>query len=798
MTLPHALADFFAAPDTIWLLAIDAVVKATILLAAAAVACVVLRRASAAVRHFVWTLALVGALALPALALGVPRWQLPVLTLTTSAVINSDDASAVLAPAPPVHGPTHTPEPAGDVTAPAKLASPSTTSSLISGTIAQLRGLSWGAVALVIWTAGFLAVVGRLVTGLLAVQWVARRHERVTDAPWLPLARELATEIGARSEIAFLRSRRATMPMAWGVLKPSVLMPADADSWPVERLRIVLLHEFAHVRRRDCLTHIIAQLACALYWFNPLVWVAARNARTERERACDDLVLGAGTHGPDYAEELLEMARAMRSGRFPAILAGATLAMAHRSQLEGRLIAILDTKTPRSGMTAVGTAALTVVFAIALMPLASVQPWVFAAAPQTSAPFAPRLDEASPQDPIEGQVRQAPVPKPNPQPKPVTTVNAQAVADSARDDRATHAKADGLAQDIVSGVVEPPMAVVDRMAQGLVESLAQGVARESVENIVGSVLAANPAVEHRFERAIEDAVDRQSEKGRSAATDPRTIAALTAALKDTDKNVRETALRALVKLRDPAIFEPLVQALRDAAADVREQAAHALGQLRDRRAVDPLVAALKDQNPGVREHAVFALGQLRDPRSIEGIMSALKDETPDVREQAAFALGQIRDPRAVDALATAMKDTNPSVRERAAFALGQIRDRRAAAALASAISDSNGDVREQAVFALGQLRDASAIEGLTTALRDAKPNVREQAAFALGQIRDRRAVEPLVSALKDSSSEVRHQAAFALGQIRDRAAVDGLTAALKDPSASVRQQAAFALGQIDR
>src|SRR5262249_6898672 len=177
--------------------------------------------------------------------------------------------------------------------------------------------------------------------------------------------------------IAFLRSARATMPMAWGIVNPAVLMPADADDWPTDRLRIVLLHELAHVKRRDCLTHMLAQLTCALYWFNPLAWMAARRARTERERACDDLVLSAGTEGPDYAQELLEIARVMRSGRFPVVLAGATLAMAHRTQLEGRVIAILDPKVPRSAMTTFRTAAATVLAACALVPLATVQPWAY-------------------------------------------------------------------------------------------------------------------------------------------------------------------------------------------------------------------------------------------------------------------------------------------------------------------------------------------------------------------------------------------------------------------------------------
>ncbi len=234
-------------------------------------------------------------------------------------------------------------------------------------------------VLVAMWMAGVLAVVGRLVVGLVAVAWMSRRTVRVVDAPWLPLAVELASELGITRRLTFLESPRASMPMASGIFKPSVLMPEDANRWPLERLRIVLLHELAHVKRRDCLTHVIVQLACALYWFNPLAWIAARHVRTERERACDDLVLACGTRGPDYAEELLEIARVMRGGRYPALLAGATLAMAHRSQLEGRLIAILDPKVPRAAVSRLRTALTAVGVACALAPLAAMQPWTVGA-----------------------------------------------------------------------------------------------------------------------------------------------------------------------------------------------------------------------------------------------------------------------------------------------------------------------------------------------------------------------------------------------------------------------------------
>ena len=211
------------------------------------------------------------------------------------------------------------------------------------------------------------------------------------------------------------------MPMAAGIFTPSVLMPEDANRWPLERLRIVLLHELAHVKRRDCLTHVIAQLACALHWFNPLAWIAARHIRTERERACDDLVLACGTRGSDYAEELLEIARVMRGGRYPALLAGATLAMAHRSQLEGRLMAILDPRVPRSGVSPVTAALAVAAVACALPALAAMQPWAVATVeaqrfPSPSKSTAPRAPCARPD--LRSRLQPSPTPQPRPMPTP--------------------------------------------------------------------------------------------------------------------------------------------------------------------------------------------------------------------------------------------------------------------------------------------------------------------------------------------------------------------------------------------
>ena len=755
----------FISPDSAWLPVADAVAKSTLLLSAAGIAAVALRRASAAARHMVWTLALVGVLVVPVLSLALPRWQLSIVTL------NAGTASPGAVPAPAASAsPAAATPPAATAAAPLVRTHPRGASSVspvespaspppeATSSIASRPGISWQSALLMVWLVGASLVLGRLALGIVAVQWMSRRIERVTEAPWLAQARSLAHRLGVSPRIVFLRSGRATMPMAWGILRPAVLMPSDADAWPVERLRIVLLHELAHVRRRDCLTHMLAQIACAGHWFNPLAWMAARRARTERERACDDLVLAAGTRGPDYATELIEIARVMRAGRFPAVLAGASLAMAHRSELEGRLLAILDPTVRRAGISRLKGAAATAMFAVAVMPLASMQPWTIAAA-QRQEPASSAQD----------------VKQPVATPSAVAPAAAGQPSQPARPTRARRLDAEraaaAIATSVQSAVESAVVSSADVHVATPVLTHAATAIHAVADSVTSSVHAALAGLDVHVDvqgRGADVQINGNKDDSRQARTaDPRMVAALTAALKDTDKDVRETALHALVQMRDPAVFDPLVQALSDASPDVREQAAVGLGQLRDRRAVAPLITALKDQDADVREQAVFALGHLRDRAAVPGLTAALKDANDSVREQAVFALGQLRDPASVEPLITAVHDARP-------------------------------DVRQQAVFALGQIRDRRAVEPLISALKDTAADVRQQAAFALGQIRDRGAVEALVIALKDSVADVRQQAAFALGQIRDPRAIDGLTAALKDANADVRQQAAFALGQLAR
>ena len=121
---------------------------------------------------------------------------------------------------------------------------------------------------------------------------------------------EGCAQVGVRRAPLIKVSTRIAVPAMTGVLNPTLLLPADCDQWSASCRRVVVLHELAHLRRRDCLVQLLADCACAMYWFHPLVHGAASRLRHEREQACDDVVLEAGTSPTKYADHLLDLVRA--------------------------------------------------------------------------------------------------------------------------------------------------------------------------------------------------------------------------------------------------------------------------------------------------------------------------------------------------------------------------------------------------------------------------------------------------------------------------------------------------------
>lgn len=336
-------------------LLLETAVQGAVVLALALASLGLWRRASAAWRHFGLTIALVGTLGLPLLRLVTPALGLPGRNAPAGVEQASHGPtevavreSAVETPAEPalvaetrVSG---FPGPSTRATPPATGVAPGVEGPFMQAWTSVIRSR----LLFFVWLAGALVALLPMAIGRLRLQgWVRQQADGLGPA-WSHTRDALAFSRPALTRLRFVDAAPGSMPMTWGVLRPTIALPADGASWPETRRRDVLLHEFAHVARRDCLTEVLGRIACAARWYDPLAWLALRRMRLERERACDDLVLRAGREAAGYAESLVAIARQARQQRVAAF---AGLALARRSTLHARIGSLLARGHNRSGVT---------------------------------------------------------------------------------------------------------------------------------------------------------------------------------------------------------------------------------------------------------------------------------------------------------------------------------------------------------------------------------------------------------------------------------------------------------------
>ena len=362
----------------------DAALKSFVIFAVARLIVATWRTSSASSRHLVWTSAVCASIALPVLGASLPQWKSsavavpqPVAFFATPAAVS--DAPVITMPSRP-----HAVEQAVERSYPVQkqAAQPNveaiaaTQSSLGSRLMSLMQPIvDAGAmrVATLLWFAGFVVVLLPFCIGRLRLLAIASSARPITDGRWEEILARMRATGGFARRVILLESDDAAMPMTWGVISPVLLLPAGTSEWPEWKCRNILLHELAHIERFDCLTQLVARIACAIYWFNPLAWTAARRMQAEREMACDDRVIRTGSRPSEYAGQLLDVARSLRPARATA---HAAIAMARPSQLSGRLTAVLDRERNRSSVSArlrLVVGAATFGF---LVPVASFSPWV--------------------------------------------------------------------------------------------------------------------------------------------------------------------------------------------------------------------------------------------------------------------------------------------------------------------------------------------------------------------------------------------------------------------------------------
>jgi beta-lactamase regulating signal transducer with metallopeptidase domain len=324
--------------------------RGAILLGAALLAARLLGRARAAVRRMVLVAGLTAALAVPLLSAIVPAWNVgtPALTQALGPPVAEPVGVEVVAAAPGGGSP----------------------SNAVSGAPPLDNGrLRWPHVLLAVWAAGALLVASRLVLGFARARGLVARGEPI-GPEWAATIERAQRDTGARARVCV--SSEVAAPAVTGVRSPVILLPASASAWSEGRRRLVLLHELSHVAHRDCLAHAVAQLACAVHWFDPLSWMAARRLRIEGEMAADDAVLSAGARASSYAEELMALA-ASAAERVASVPSGA-IGMTPASDLGTRLTSILTASSKRGPLSRGARALTLAAFTVSTITLACASP----------------------------------------------------------------------------------------------------------------------------------------------------------------------------------------------------------------------------------------------------------------------------------------------------------------------------------------------------------------------------------------------------------------------------------------
>jgi beta-lactamase regulating signal transducer with metallopeptidase domain len=224
---------------------------------------------------------------------------------------------------------------------------------------------------LVVW-AYAVPLVLLLLAMIVAVARLFAMHRRanvLVEAPWLAALAQAQRRMGFKHGTALLVSDELHSPVSWGMMRPIILLnPAVIPA--TDEAEAIIAHELAHVARLDWAKLLLARVACAVFWFNPLVWRLARESHQLREEAADDAVLLSDVDGADYASLLVNAARHDNQ----ALLLAAHGVAPAKDSLKRRITRVLDGNLARRPAD-IGWIALCLVVVLGIAgPLAALEP----------------------------------------------------------------------------------------------------------------------------------------------------------------------------------------------------------------------------------------------------------------------------------------------------------------------------------------------------------------------------------------------------------------------------------------
>ena len=256
-----------------------------------------------------------------------------------------------------------------------------------------------------VWVAGAALLLATWVVRWRRISRIARSATPITGGVVIEELRALERRAGLSRSIAVVTASSSLEPGVFGLVAPILIWPSRLETHlSSEQIRAILAHEVVHVRRRDNLTSAAHLLAQAAFWFHPLVWWIGARLVDERERACDEAVLDAGSERHSYAESILKTCRLFKES--PLVCVSGVTGADLKKRIEHIMTSDVRCRLnvwKKGLLAAAASAALAVPFAIGIV---RVQPALAQATGQSNAAF--DVTSVKPNNSASGMLRVVP------------------------------------------------------------------------------------------------------------------------------------------------------------------------------------------------------------------------------------------------------------------------------------------------------------------------------------------------------------------------------------------------------
>jgi beta-lactamase regulating signal transducer with metallopeptidase domain len=581
--------------SAILILAAEMTIKSLIVIVAALTITWFMRRSSAAARHLYLSVAVVALLLLPLASVILPSWKIGIIPNPLVSVTESTALVPVEKPAlgmtPDVESPVAGRDAKADLSALADrtltqdAGVPTRTAGTRKARTSEV--LSW---ILYVWAIGGSILLLRLIGGKLYGIWIAGRAPAVEDKRILAAVGRIADRFGIKRNLLVVESDHLKVPFVSGIFRPRLVMPSLASSWSSERIEAILYHEFAHIKRKDILTQFYAQIACCIYWINPLTWIMERRLFIERERACDDFAITKNIKAAEYAGYLMEVMEELKTRRSHVWVMSS---MAEGTDFKDRILSILDPIASRSVPRLTHTILVIALAFLVFLPLSTLNPWAEPGSIVDDAMRSPVGEEAR----IDADLM-----------KPLVGADRR--------------------MDALIALLESPDSSERSHAATALGTLGN---RDAVPALIESLRDGNESVREHAATALGNIRDKRAL--------PSLIVLLSS---DRNARVREHSASAIGHIGGNEAYEALIEAFKnDGDVNVRAHAAYGLGFVRDERALDLLTEGLYSEHSVIRAHCLEALVMIGGRRFEAQVKRALRDPSQDVRESANRALQKL-------------------------------------------------------------------------------------------------------------------------------------------------------------